>query len=110
MYEPEYNDESVYDEALLVQDQINTLVAWRFEGSVGRHMMEFIEAGYCVLGRESTSDYYGNRIPSRKEVKAGTMGSYQFVKQQHGKGWADMVNRRKAKRPLEVFARVVNAS
>lgn len=92
MYEPECNDDFIiYDEAEQAQKQINSLHAWRFEGSVGRNMMEFLKAGYCMLGKEPTTDYWGNRIPSRDEVQEGTMGSYQFVAERHGVEWADFV-------------------
>lgn len=57
--------------------------AWSFEGSMGRAMMRAIEAGQCALGPEPARDYWGNRIPSRFEVKPGTKGSVEFV-EAHG--------------------------
>lgn len=53
--------------------------AWRLEGSVGRNAMALIEAGKCTLGPEAHLDYWGNRIPSKFEVKPGTKGSQEFV-------------------------------
>ena len=62
------------------QALINSGDAWRLEGSVGRHCMGLIEAGYCLLGKVGHKDYWGNYVPSRYEVKAGTKGSAKFVK------------------------------
>jgi hypothetical protein len=51
-------------------------------------MMDAISGGYCLLGFNSATDYYGNHIPSRDEVKAGTKGSFDFVANECGDGWA----------------------
>jgi len=53
--------------------------AWRLEGSVGRAAMDMIRNGQCMLGEEGHTDYYGNYVPSRTEVEAGTKGSPEFV-------------------------------
>ena len=71
-----------------IQRAINSGSAWSFQGSYGRTMMEAIEAGYCMLGKQPARDYWGNRIPSRDEVKAGTTGSYELVEQTMGAEWA----------------------
>lgn len=81
--EPDQDD---YVKAM--QESINAGVAWKFQGSVGRAMMEAIEAGYCLLGRNPAADYYGNRIPSRDEVKAGTKGSFDYVAEKSGLEYA----------------------
>lgn len=60
------------------QDLINTGTAWRLEGSVGRMAMDLIEEGRCMLGEESHRDFYGNYVPSRHEVVAGTKGSREY--------------------------------
>jgi hypothetical protein len=73
-----------------IQRAINS-GSWGLQGSYGRAMMEAIEQGLCLLGRQPARDYYGNRIPSRDEVKPGTKGSYQFTARQHGAEWADMM-------------------
>ena len=62
-----------------VQKLIDSGLAWKLEGSVGRHCMDMITAGYCMLGKESHKDYWGNKVPSRYEVKAGTKGSAEYV-------------------------------
>lgn len=74
-----------------LQEAINSLQAWRMQGSYGRAMMQAINDGYCILGREHTRDYWGTRIPSRDEVKQGTKGSYEYVVEHQGKDWADFV-------------------
>ena len=60
------------------QALINSGDAWRFEGSVGREAMGLIEQGRCMLGKTSHTDFYGNYVPSRTEVKAGTKGSAEY--------------------------------
>ena len=74
-----------------LQSAINIGSAWRFQGSYGRTMMEAIEAGFCMLGLQSSSDYWGNYIPSRFEVKEGTKGSRQYVIDNMGEDWANML-------------------
>jgi hypothetical protein len=37
-------------------------------------------------------DYYGNYIPSRDQVQAGTKGSYLFVSRRMGSDWATKMN------------------
>ena len=64
---------------------------WSLQGSYGRTMMQAISDGWCLLGTESFNDYYGNRIPSRTEVKAGTKGSPEFVLEQRGQEWLDFL-------------------
>jgi hypothetical protein len=44
-----------------------------------------------MLGRDQYRDYYGNTIPSRDDVKPGTKGSYQFVINERGLEWADLM-------------------
>lgn len=67
-------------EAVLdLQALINSGMAWRLEGSVGRAAMDAIEAGICVLGEVGHRDYWGNYIPSRHEVQAGTKGSIEYA-------------------------------
>ena len=65
------------------QTLINTGLAWGLEGHVGRTCMAAIENGDCMLGNEPHRDYYGNRIPSRTEVRPGTKGSREFVMKHH---------------------------
>lgn len=61
-----------------MQGLIDSGLAWRLEGSVGRSAMRLIESGQCVLGEQGHTDYYGNYVPSRYEVKPGTKGSVEY--------------------------------
>jgi len=82
-------DEETYFSS--VQKMINA-GQWSFQGSMGRAMMDAISAGYCMLGRSDARDYWGNHIPSREQVRAGTKGSFDFVKEAHGEEWAEMIS------------------
>jgi len=77
---------------LAMQRAINSGL-WGMQGSYGRAMMDAISAGLCMLGHNRASDYYGNTIPSRDDVKAGTKGSYDFVREERGQEWADLMVR-----------------
>lgn len=74
-----------------IQRAINSGTAWSFQGSYGRAMMAAIESGECMLGKQPARDYYGNRIPSRDEVQAGTKGSHEYCARASGTEWADMM-------------------
>jgi hypothetical protein len=74
-----------------IQRAINARM-WSLQGSYGRAMMGAIEEGKCVLGRESATDYWGNRIPSRYEVQSGTKGSVEFVREHSGEDWAKVMD------------------
>jgi hypothetical protein len=63
--------------------------AWALQGSYGRAMMQAIQSGQCLLGRKAFKDYYGNTIPGRDDVKAGTVGSFDFVAKTMGRDWAE---------------------
>lgn len=65
---------------------------WGLQGSYGRTMMQAIEDGYCVLGREGVRDYYGNYIPARDEVQEGTKGSVEYVSNRQGEEWAEWIS------------------
>lgn len=67
------NDEN--DEIKRIQELINTGMAWKLEGAVGRAAMRLLEAGLCELGEKRFTDYYGNVVPSRFDVKPGTKGA-----------------------------------
>jgi len=61
------------------QGLIDSGMAWKLEGFVGRNAMNLIEAGKCTLGPVGHRDFYGNYVPSKFEVEAGTKGSQEFV-------------------------------
>jgi len=74
-----------------IQKAINTGL-WGLQGSYGRTMMNAITEGYCMLGQDDARDYWGNHIPSRDQVQAGTKGSFDFVAEQCGEGWAEYMS------------------
>jgi len=76
---------------LALQRAINSGTGWGLQGSYGRSMMDAISSGRCLLGRSGTRDFFNNYIPSRAEVKQGTKGSYDYVKQHYGEEWADLM-------------------
>ena len=74
-----YDETASEEESIAaLQHAIDTGLAWRLEGSIGRAAMDAIEAGVCVLGEEGHRDYYGNYVPSRHEVEPGTKGSLEY--------------------------------
>jgi hypothetical protein len=76
-----------------LQRAINSGSAWSMQGSMGRSMMAAIEDGRCLLGPLPARDYWGNYIPSRKQVKTGTKGSKAFVAKYRGKDWASQMSK-----------------
>jgi hypothetical protein len=64
---------------------------WTMQGSYGRAMMDAIDDGYCLLGKKSFTDYYGNIIPSRFQVVSTTKGGIAYVKKAMGNEWYKMM-------------------
>ena len=60
-----------------MQKMINSGECWKMEGSYGRSAMDLLETGVCMLPLMPRRDYYGNRVPSRKELRDGTKGTYK---------------------------------
>ena len=60
-----------------LQEQINDGSVWRMEGSMGRSAMHHLEQGSCMLPKVAKYDYYGNRVPARDDLKAGTKGTFK---------------------------------
>ena len=63
-----------------LQELINTGMAWKLEGSVGREAMSALNCGACMLPKKDYYDYFGNLVPSRDKLKPGTKGTYQNSK------------------------------
>jgi len=63
-----------------IQGLINSGMAWRLEGSVGRACMRAIESGEAILGRYGHRNYYGTYVPSRYQVQPGTQGSLEYAR------------------------------
>ena len=59
------------------QDKINSGLCWKMEGSVGRNAMRLLESGACMLPKYANLGYYGNRVPSRDDLQAGTKGTFK---------------------------------
>lgn len=85
--EAEVDDQEYYAS---LQRAINSGM-WSLQGSYGRAMMQAISDGWCLLGKSSARDYWGNTIPSRDEVKENTKGSREFVLEQRGQEWLDFL-------------------
>jgi hypothetical protein len=81
----------VDEETAWFQKFINTGDVWRLEGAMGRAAMNLIEQGQCILGREGHKDFWGNYVPSRDEVKAGTKGSKEFAAERQGVKYAEAI-------------------
>ena len=69
-----------------LQALIDSGLAWRLEGSVGRAAHDAIESGACILGETGHRDYWGNYVPSRHEVAPGTKGSIEYAE---ARGWGE---------------------
>jgi hypothetical protein len=77
-----YREDATHEETVRAyQALVNSGAAWTMEGATGRQAMSLIEAGYVALGDDSHRDYWGNYIPSRHEVEAGTKGSAEYVEE-----------------------------
>lgn len=87
----ESDEDATMEEYYMAMQRAINSGMWGLQGSYGRSMMEAISAGLCMLGHNDARDYYGNHIPSRDQVKAGTKGSYQFVLEERGQEWADLM-------------------
>jgi hypothetical protein len=61
----------------VMQSLIDDGSVWSMEGRMGRHAMGLLQSGACMLPKQGHKDAYNNYIPSRDEVKAGSMGSYK---------------------------------
>lgn len=83
------DDEEEYYTA--VQEAINEGTAWKFQGGVGRRLLDAITSGRCLFGKTCAWSYYGNYIPSREEVTPGTKGSLEYVIRRCGEDWANYI-------------------
>ena len=66
------------EEIKALQELINSGLAWKMEGSIGRAAMDAFKLGDCILGEKGHFDYWGNYVPNRYEVKPGTKGSIKY--------------------------------
>ena len=83
----EQGESTPLQEAQALQRLLNSGLVWRLQGSHGRAAMAALESGRNMLGKVSTSDGWGNRVPSRFEVQCGTKGSSTLVADEMGDEW-----------------------
>jgi hypothetical protein len=75
-----YRDDATPDETIKAyQHLINTGSCWTMDGSTGRYAMELLKGGFCMLGETGHQNAYGGYVPSRYEVKPGTLGSREYM-------------------------------
>ena len=67
------------DEIEMFQRMIDNGSVWFLQGSYQRTTMEYINSGYCSLGKKGFKNQFGAYIPSRYEVKEGERGSVGYV-------------------------------
>lgn len=66
----EGEDASAEDQLRAWQYLIDKGICWKLQGYFGRTAMQLIEEGLCKAAKTTQYDYYGNRLPSRKELEA----------------------------------------
>jgi hypothetical protein len=65
--------------------------AWSLPGHYGRTMMNALQGGRCLLGKERSSDAYSAPIPSRDDVVAASAGHFEYVAKRSGREWAEQM-------------------
>ncbi len=60
-----------------IQARIDSGLAWHLEGAFGRLAMKLLASGACMLPEVAHKDFYGNTVPSRTSLKAGTKGTLE---------------------------------
>jgi hypothetical protein len=70
------------------QDLIDNGRVWSLEGTAGRTASDLLEAGICFLPEIRHYDYWGNIVPARSDLKAGTKGTLENAKN----FWASVKN------------------
>jgi len=53
----------------LWQYGVDTGIVWKLQGWYGRNASALLESGYIKYPKNRTYDYYGNPIPTQKEIK-----------------------------------------
>ena len=56
-------------EIALFQYGVDTGIIWKLQGWYGRNAQDMLNAGILKYPKERTYDYYGNPIPTQKEIK-----------------------------------------
>ncbi len=69
--------QSEYDDVAQLQSYIDSGLVWRLEGHMGREAMRALESGACFLPKERHTDFWGNLVPGRTDLKRGTKGTLE---------------------------------
>lgn len=85
----EFQEEFGYTE---LQGLINSGLAWKLEGSIGRQAMEALESGACYLPTKTYRDHYGNIVPDRNLLEDGSKGTLLNSKRFYENYLHDIVN------------------
>lgn len=83
MHEDDEDVAPFEDRVAIYQAWIDSGTAWRLEGSVGREAFRLIDEGYCVLGPERVTDYWGNVVPAHTDIEDGYPGSLSYRAERH---------------------------
>ena len=62
-----------------IQQGIDSGNVWQMEGAAGRDAMSRLTNGECFLPTTPHKDYWGNRVPSRDDLKPGTQGTLELA-------------------------------
>lgn len=73
--------ESFAEQIVEMQNLIEDGSVWLLDEKLGTMALDLINSGHCTLGRAISRDQWGNAIPSRDMVEAGTIGSVGYAKQ-----------------------------
>ena len=60
-----------------MQSMIDSGNCWLLEGHYGRMAMAQLEEGTCFLPEVAHRDYYGNEVPGRHMLEAGSKGTLE---------------------------------
>ena len=93
---------------LKLQVLINSGMAWKLEGAVGRACMDAIKSGDCMLGETHHNDFYGNRVPARHEMQDGVFGTREFVVHNNSEEFATMLDLAPTEADLDILSAVLN--
>ena len=74
-----------------LQREINNGSIWLDEGSGWCAARIALEDGNCILGRKSFRNYYGGYVPSRTEVKRGSLGSASYSRNIQGDSYTKSI-------------------
>ena len=76
------------------QRQVNSGDCWCTSGFIGRQAMELLREGYLLASKTPTKAAFGGSMPTRDQVKPGTVGSPHFVRHMMSEaylGWISTV-------------------